>query len=125
VAVSGANDRLYCVVAHGALLRLDSEDPHLAEQVATNYRTTNISDAHRAVCDLAVTLTEDPAAVEQADIERLQEHDFPLEALWDIGATAALSTLSNRMAHLACAQTRTFRRCAGSGSGPTTHYHAV
>jgi uncharacterized peroxidase-related enzyme len=101
VAVSGANDCLYCVVAHGALLRLYSEDPHLAEQVATNYRTANIGDAHRAMCDVAVKLTEDPARVDEGDIERLQDHGFSLEEVWDIGATAALFNLSNRMAHLA------------------------
>jgi uncharacterized peroxidase-related enzyme len=57
VAVSGANDCLYCVVAHGALLRIYDEDPHLAEQLATNHRTASIDEAHRAMCDLAVTLT--------------------------------------------------------------------
>lgn len=101
VAVSGANDCLYCVVAHGALLRIYAEDPHLAEQVATNYRTADISDAHRAMCDLAVKLTDQPERVEQADIERLRSHGFSMEAVWDIGSTAALFNLSNRMAHLA------------------------
>jgi len=101
VAVSGANDCLYCVVAHGALLRIYSEDPHLAEQLATNHRTANISEAHRAMCDVAVTLTESPGEVEEADLERLREHGFSDEAIWDIGSTASLFNLSNRMAHFA------------------------
>ena len=101
VAVSGANDCLYCVVAHGALCRIYAQDPHLAEQLATNHRTANVSEAHRAMCDLAVTLTEAPATVEEDDLERLREHGFSDEAIWDVGAVAGLFNLSNRMAHLA------------------------
>jgi uncharacterized peroxidase-related enzyme len=101
VAVSGANDCLYCVVAHGALLRIYADDPHLAEQVATNHRTADISEAHKAMCDVAVKLTEDPAAVEEDDIERLREYGFSMAEIWDIGSTAALFNLSNRMAHFA------------------------
>jgi len=101
VAVSGANDCLYCVVAHGALLRIYADDPHLAEQLATNHRTADVSEAHRAMCDLAVKLTEEPTSVEEADIERLRDHGFSQEAVWDVGAVASLFNLSNRMAHLA------------------------
>jgi uncharacterized peroxidase-related enzyme len=101
VAVSGANDCLYCIVAHGALLRIYGDDPHLAEQIATNHRTADISDAHKAMCDVAVKLTDDPAAVETEDIERLREHGFSMTEIWDIGSTAALFNLSNRMAHFA------------------------
>jgi uncharacterized peroxidase-related enzyme len=101
VAVSGANDCLYCVVAHGALVRIYADDPHLAEQLATNHRTANVSDAHRAMLDFAVKLTEDPAAIGQDDFERLSEHGFSPRAVWDIGSVAAFFALSNRMAHLA------------------------
>jgi len=101
VAVSGANDCLYCVVAHGALCRIYAQDPHLADQLATNHRTANVSEAHRAMCDLAVKLTEAPATVEEEDLERLREHGFSDEAIWDIGAVTGLFNLSNRMAHLA------------------------
>jgi len=101
VAVSGANDCLYCVVAHGALLRIYAEDPQLAEQLATNHRTANIGERHRAMCDLAVELTERPAAVDEASLERLHEHGFSDKEIWDIGSVAALFNLSNRMAHLA------------------------
>ena len=99
VAVSGANDCLYCVVAHGALLRLYAEDPQLAEQLATNHRTAAISDAHRAMCDVGVALTEAPATVGEEELERLREHGFSTEAIWDIGSLTALFNLSNRMAH--------------------------
>ena len=101
VAVSGANDCLYCVVAHGALLRIYAEDPYLAEQLATNHRVADVSDAHRAMCDLAVKLTESPAEVEEEDIQRLRDHGFSDEAIWDVAATASLFNLSNRMVHFA------------------------
>ena len=101
VAVSGVNDCYYCIVAHGALLRLYSEDPLLADQIASNYRNADISERHRAMLDLAVALTESQARVEQEDLEALEEHGFSREQIWDIGAVAAFFNLSNRMAHLA------------------------
>jgi len=101
VAVSGANDCLYCVVAHGALVRLYAEAPRLAEQLATNHRTAEIGDPHRAMLDFAVKLTERPAEITEADLERLEEHGFSRRAIWDIGSVAAFFNLSNRLAHLA------------------------
>jgi len=101
VAVSGVNDCPYCVVAHGALLRIYAEDPQLAEQVATNHRTADINDAHRAMLDFAVKLTESPARIEESDLERLAEHGYSRRAIWDIGSVAAFFNLSNRLAQLA------------------------
>lgn len=101
VTVSGVNDCLYCVVAHGALTRIYAEDPYLAEQLATNHRTANISEEHKAMCDVAVKLTERPAEVTEEDIERLREHGFSMEEIWDIGSLTALFNLSNRMAQFA------------------------
>ncbi len=101
VAISGVNDCLYCVVAHGALVRVYTQAPRLADQLATNHRTADVSEEHRAMLDLAVKLTEDPAAVEEADIERVLDHGFSREAVWDIGAVTSFYNLSNRMAHLA------------------------
>jgi alkylhydroperoxidase AhpD family core domain len=101
VATSGANDCLYCVVAHGALLRIYAEDPLLAEQLATNHRTADISDAHRAMCDFAVKVTERPAEVTDEDHDHLREHGFSDTEIWDIASTSALFNLSNRMAHVA------------------------
>ncbi|MFB6310327.1 MAG: peroxidase-related enzyme [Salinirussus sp.] len=101
VAVSGANDCLYCVVAHGALLRVYAGDPHLAEQLATDPSTADISAAHRAMCEFAVKLTEDPASIDESDFDLLRDHGFSDEAIWDIGSVASVFNLSNRMAHLA------------------------
>jgi uncharacterized peroxidase-related enzyme len=101
VAVSGANDCLYCVVAHGALARIYAKDPHIAEQLATNHRTADVSEAHRAMLDFAVKLTERAPEIDESDFERLREHGFSQRAIWDIGSVAAFFNLSNRMAHLA------------------------
>jgi len=101
VTISGVNDCLYCVVAHGALLRFYSEDPMLAEQVATNHRSANIPEEHKAMLDFAVKLTEEPAAVDESDFERLQEHGFSRRAIWDIGSVTAFYNLSNRLAQMA------------------------
>jgi len=100
VAVSGANDCLYCTVAHGALARIYASDPHLAEQLASNHRTADVSEAHRAMLDFAVTLTTDGPAVEESDIEELESYGFSRRAVWDIGSVAAFFNLSNRLAHL-------------------------
>jgi len=103
VAVSGANDCLYCNVAHGALLRVYGEDPLLADQIVANPATADVSEAHRAMLDFAVKLTDQDrmSDVDEADFERLREHGFSTEEIWDIGAVAAFFNLSNRMAHLA------------------------
>jgi len=101
VAVSGANDCLYCNVAHGALVRIYADDPHLAEQLASNHRTADVPETHRAMLDFAVKLTERAPEVDEADFERLRDHGFSQRAIWDIGSVAAFFNLSNRMAHLA------------------------
>ena len=101
VTVSGVNDCLYCIVAHGALCRIYADDPHLAEQLAANHRTANVNDAHRAMLDFAVKLTEEPERIEDADLQRLRDHGFSQEAIWDIGNVVSFYNLSNRMAHLA------------------------
>lgn len=101
VTVSGVNDCLYCIVAHGALLRIYADDPYLAEQLATNHRTADISERHRALCDVSVKLTERPAEVSQQDLDRLRDHGYSDEAIWDVGSITALFNLSNRMAHFA------------------------
>jgi len=101
VAVSGANDCLYCVVAHGALLRIYAEDPLLAEQLATNYRTANISETHRTMCEVAVKLTEKPGAITEDDLEKLRGVGFSDGEIWDIASLTALFNLSNRLASFA------------------------
>ncbi len=101
VAVSGANDCLYCVVAHGALCRIYADAPKLADQLATNHRTADVSEQHRAMLDFAVTLTDSPEAVGDTDVQRLRDADFTDEEIWDIAAVAAFFNLSNRMAAVA------------------------
>jgi uncharacterized peroxidase-related enzyme len=101
VAVSGANDCLYCTVAHGALARIYASDPRIAEQLASNHRTADVSGAHRAMLDFAVKLTENGPDIEESDIEKLESYGFSRRAVWDIGSVAAFFNLSNRLAHLA------------------------
>jgi uncharacterized peroxidase-related enzyme len=101
VATSAQNDCLYCVVAHGALVRIYADDPLLADQLATNYRTADVPDRHVTMLDFAVKLTNRPAEVDEADFERMREAGFSKRAIWDVGSVAAFFNLSNRMAHLA------------------------
>ncbi|THE66197.1 alkylhydroperoxidase [Salinadaptatus halalkaliphilus] len=101
VAVSGVNHCYYCNVAHGALVRIYAEDPTLADQLVANYRAADINDAHRTMLDIAVKLTERPAELEAADLERLREAGFSEEAMWDIAAVTAYYNLSNRLATFA------------------------
>jgi uncharacterized peroxidase-related enzyme len=100
VATSGANDCVYCVVAHGAILRVYEKNPLLADQVATNYRKADISPRQRAMLAFALKVATDSASVEPADFEPLHGHGFSDEDIWDIGAIAAFFALSNRMANL-------------------------
>ncbi|WP_137289107.1 peroxidase-related enzyme [Natronorubrum halophilum] len=101
VAISGVNHCYYCNVAHGALVRIYTDDPTLADQLVANYRTADIGDAHRTMLDVAVTLTERPTEVEESDLEALREAGFSEEAIWDIGAVTAFYNLSNRLAMFA------------------------
>jgi uncharacterized peroxidase-related enzyme len=101
VTVSGVNDCLYCVVAHGALLRIFADAPKLADQLATNHRSAALSEPHRTMLDFAVDLTESPGEIDDGDVERLREAGFSTEEIWDIGSVVAVFNLSNRMATLA------------------------
>ena len=100
VATSGANQCLYCVVAHGAILRVVSKQPQLADQVATNYRKADISERQRAMLAFALKVSDDSANIVEADFAVLRAHGFSDEDIWDIGAITALFGLSNRMANL-------------------------
>lgn len=101
VATSGANHCLYCVVAHGAILRIRAKNPRLADQVATNYRKAEITPRQRAMLDFAVKIALHSAEAEDADYERLRAAGFADDDIWDIGAIAAFFALSNRLANLA------------------------
>jgi uncharacterized peroxidase-related enzyme len=100
VATSGANDCLYCVVAHGAILRVYAKNPRVADQVAVNYRKAEISPRQRAMLAFAIKVAVDSARLDDADFAVLREHGFTDEDVWDIGAIAAFFALSNRMANL-------------------------
>ena len=100
VATSAANQCLYCVVAHGAILRVYEKKPLVADQLATNYRKADITPRQRAMLDFAMKVCTDSAAIEEADFEALRAHGFDDEDIWDIGAITAFFGLSNRMANL-------------------------
>ncbi|WP_227815531.1 peroxidase-related enzyme [Nitrogeniibacter aestuarii] len=100
VATSGANECLYCVVAHGAVLRIRAKDPLIADQLATNYRKANVTERQRAMLDFAMKLSVNGGAVEDADVDALKAHGFDDDAIWDIGAITAFFSMSNRLVHL-------------------------
>src|SRR3954467_11752315 len=100
VATSGANDCLYCIVAHGAILRVYAKDPLVADQVAVNYRKADITPRQRAMLAFAIKVAVDSAAIDDADFTQLRAHAFSDDDIWDIGAIAAFFALSNRMANL-------------------------
>jgi uncharacterized peroxidase-related enzyme len=95
---SAANQCLYCVVAHGAILRIHEKKPLVADQVAVNYRKADISPRQRAMLDFAMKVCESAHAIDDADIEALHAHGFDDEDAWDIAAITAFFGLSNRMA---------------------------
>jgi len=100
VATSGVNQCPYCVVAHGAILRIYAKNPYIADQLAVNHRKADISPRQGAMLDFAVKLARTPEQISDDDHARLAEHGFSREDVWDIGAITALFALSNRMAHL-------------------------
>ncbi|MGE0483970.1 MAG: peroxidase-related enzyme [Gammaproteobacteria bacterium] len=99
VATSAENDCLYCVVAHGAILRIRAKNPLIADQLATNYRKADITPRQRAMLDFAVKVCNNARAVEDGDFEALHGHGFSDEDIWDIAGITAFFALSNRMAN--------------------------
>ncbi len=100
VATSAANHCHYCVIAHGAILRIRAKQPLLADQVAINYLNADLTPRQRAMLDFAMQVAERSHEVSDADIAALRGHGLTEEDAWDIGAIAALFALSNRMANL-------------------------
>ena len=99
VATSGANNCLYCVVAHGAILRIYEKNPRLADQVAVNYRKAEISERQKAMLDFAMKVCNASEEIGEADFAALRAHGFDDEDAWDIAGITALFGLSNRMAN--------------------------
>jgi uncharacterized peroxidase-related enzyme len=100
VATSGANNCLYCVVAHGAILRVYEKKPLIADQVAINHRKADITPRQKAMLDFALKVTRASHEVGDADFEALRGHGFGDEDIWDIAGITAFFGLSNRMANV-------------------------
>jgi uncharacterized peroxidase-related enzyme len=99
VAVAGANECLYCFVAHGAILRVYAKNPLVADQVGINYRKADITPRQRAMLAFALKVAEASSAIGDEDYAALSAHGFDDEDVWDIGNIAAFFCLSNRMAN--------------------------
>ncbi len=97
---SAKNNCLYCVVAHGALLRIYAKNPLIADQVAVNHLKADITPRQHAMLDFAIKVCLDAAAITDADYAELHEHGFDDEDIWDIAAITAFFGLSNRMANV-------------------------
>jgi uncharacterized peroxidase-related enzyme len=100
VATSGANHCAYCVVAHGAILRIRAKDPQIADHVATNPWTAPLSPRWRAIVDLALVLATEPARLTAEHVGAARAAGLDDDEIWDVGAITALFALSNRMAQL-------------------------
>ena len=100
VATSGANHCTYCVVAHGAILRIRSKDPYLADRVATNPWAVELSPRERAIVDLALQLATDSATLTEDDLDAARAAGLTDEEIWQVGAITAFFAMSNRLAHL-------------------------
>lgn len=104
VATSAANDCLYCIVAHGAILRIRAKDTEIADRIAANWRSAPVTDRERAMLSFAVKLARTPEEVGDPDILELQEAGFGDEDIWDIAAITGFFALSNRMAQVMALQ---------------------
>jgi len=100
VVTSNANQCQYCVVAHGAILRIRAKNPLIADQVAVNYRKADITPRQEAMLDFAMKVSAQAYAVGDQDFEVLRTHGFDMDDVWDIAGIAAFFGLSNRMANV-------------------------
>lgn len=100
VATSSLNQCQYCVIAHGAILRIRAKNPLIADQVAVNYRKADITPRQKAMLDFAVKVSQQAHAVGESDFETLKEHGFTEEDAWDIAAISAFFGMSNRLANV-------------------------
>ena len=105
VATSARNQCQYCVIAHGAILRIRAKNPLIADQVATNYRKADISKRQKVMLNFALKVSREAELVNDADYELLNQHGFDDEDIWDIGAISAFFGLSNRMVNLTSMRT--------------------
>jgi uncharacterized peroxidase-related enzyme len=101
VATSGANDCLYCVVAHGAILRIRAKNPLIADQLAVNPRRAELAPRQQAMIEFALKVALESHRIGEADFEALRAHGFTADDVWDIAAIAAFFAMSNRLANVA------------------------
>ena len=99
VATSGLNECQYCVVAHGAILRIRAKNALIADQLATNYRKADVTPRQKAMLDFAVKVSQRAQEVEEADYAALRAHGFGDEDVWDIASISAFFAMSNRIAN--------------------------
>jgi uncharacterized peroxidase-related enzyme len=100
VATSGANHCAYCVVAHGAILRVRTKDPELADNVSANPYGVVLDPRRRAIVDLALQIATDSASLREDDLDAAREAGLTEDEIWDVGSITALFAMSNRLAHL-------------------------
>jgi uncharacterized peroxidase-related enzyme len=100
VATSSANQCHYCVVAHGAILRIRAKNPQIADQVAVNYRKADITPRQRAMLDFAMKVSRAAEEISEQDFADISHHGFSDDDIWDIAAISAFFALSNRMANV-------------------------
>ena len=100
VATSGLNQCTYCVVAHGAILRIREKNPLLSDQIASNYRKADITPRQKLMLDFAVKVSQRAYEIEERDLQMLHQHGCTDDDIWDIAAISAFFGLSNRMANL-------------------------
>src|SRR5438874_6480306 len=100
VATSSANQCPYCVIAHGAILRIRAKNPQISDQITVNYRKADITPRQRAMLDFAMKVSIEANTVSEADFAAVASHGFGDDDIWDIAAIAAFFALSNRMANI-------------------------
>ncbi len=105
VATSARNQCQYCVIAHGAILRIRARNPYIADQLASNYRKADISERQRAMLDFALKVSRRAETVDESDYQHLNALGFDDEDIWDIGAISAFFGLSNRIVNLSSMRT--------------------
>ena len=100
VATSSANQCHYCVIAHGAILRIRAKNPQIADQIAINYRKADITPRQRAMLDFAMKVSRAAEEISEQDFAGISRHGFSDDDIWDIAAISAFFALSNRMANV-------------------------
>jgi uncharacterized peroxidase-related enzyme len=105
VATSARNQCQYCVIAHGAILRIRARNPYIADQLATNYRKADISERQKAMLDYALKVSREAETVDESDYVKLNALGFDDEDIWDIGTISAFFGLSNRIVNMSSMRT--------------------